>query len=102
MSYAAVELKTKQAENRTDWDQVDKSCFIIDWTKAKPVLPQRKQVLQLRLEKEIIDFFKSQGKGYLTRMQAVLRAYVMVQKLKDCKNLEDVKRYIGQWTGIAL
>jgi uncharacterized protein (DUF4415 family) len=29
----------------------------------------------LRLDQEIIDFFKAQGKGHISRMQAVLKAY---------------------------
>jgi len=28
----------------------------------------------------VIDFFKSQGKGYQTRMNAVLRAYMEAKK----------------------
>ena len=33
-----------------------------DWTRAKLVLPQAKKSVHLRLEEEIIDFFKSKGK----------------------------------------
>jgi len=93
-SYTAAELKTKQAESETDLSRVDAMTdedlerivaedergLTIDWTKAKLVLPQRKQSVHLRLEKEIIDFFKSQGKGHLVRMQAVLKAYVDAHK----------------------
>jgi uncharacterized protein (DUF4415 family) len=47
-----------------------------DWTQAKLVLPQAKQSVHLRLDQEIIAFFKSAGKGHISRMQAVLKAYV--------------------------
>jgi uncharacterized protein (DUF4415 family) len=47
-----------------------------DWTKAKLVLPQAKQSVHLRLDQEIIGIFKSAGKGHISRMQAVLKAYV--------------------------
>ena len=46
-----------------------------DWTKAKLVFVEPKQSIHLRLEQEIIDFFKAQGKGHISRMQAVLKAY---------------------------
>jgi uncharacterized protein (DUF4415 family) len=36
--------------------------------------------VHLRLEQEIIDFFKGQGKGHISRMQAVLKAYVTAHK----------------------
>jgi len=46
-----------------------------DWTKAKLVLPQRKQSVHLRVDPDVLDWFRRQGSGYLTRMNAVLRTY---------------------------
>jgi uncharacterized protein (DUF4415 family) len=37
-------------------------------------------VAHLRLDSEIGDWFKAAGKGHLTRMNAVLRAYVDAQR----------------------
>ena len=36
-------------------------------------LPQRKKPVALRLDADIVDWFKRQGKGYQTRINAVLR-----------------------------
>lgn len=36
--------------------------------------------MSLRLDDDIIDWFKQEGKGYQSRMNAVLRAYVETQK----------------------
>ena len=47
-----------------------------DWTRARLVLPAPKQSAHLRLEQDIIDFFKSHGKGHIAPMQAVVKAYV--------------------------
>lgn len=44
------------------------------------MLPEPKQSVHLRLDRDVIAFFKRQGKGHLTRMQAVLRAYVEARK----------------------
>ena len=41
-------------------------------------LPQsgRKTAISLRLDDEVLDWFRTQGPGYQTRMNAVLRAYM--------------------------
>lgn len=41
-------------------------------------LPTTKVMLTLRLDSEVVEFFKKQGKGYQTRINTVLRAYVDV------------------------
>ena len=54
------------------------------WDNAQVIFPamEGKDAVKLRLDKEILAFFRSQGKGYQTRMNAVLRAYVETQKKK--------------------
>ena len=39
-------------------------------------MPRGKTSVHLRLDSDIVDWFKTHGKGRLTRMNAVLRAYV--------------------------
>ena len=46
-----------------------------DWTRSKLVLPQRKQSVHLRVDPDVLEWFRQQGSGYLTRMNAVLRTY---------------------------
>ena len=41
--------------------------------------PERKSV-HLKLDPEVFDYFKSGGKGHLTRMQNVLAAYVRARR----------------------
>lgn len=48
----------------------------IDWTRADVVVPPRKQAISIRLDQDLIDFFKREGPGYQKRINAVLRAYV--------------------------
>ncbi|MBM4284844.1 MAG: BrnA antitoxin family protein [Deltaproteobacteria bacterium] len=38
-------------------------------------LPQPKASVCLRVDREVLEWFKAQGKGYQTRMNAVLKAY---------------------------
>ena len=50
------------------------------WANAVIVEPQGRTSVHLKLEDEVFDFFKSQGKGHITRMQNVLKAYVKAQQ----------------------
>lgn len=51
-----------------------------EWFKnAKLVLPQNKESVTLRLDKKIVDYFKAQGRGYQTRINALLLGYVEAQ-----------------------
>lgn|SRR5579872_211004 len=44
--------------------------------RARLLEPQPKQAVSIRLDEDLIQWFKSRGKGYQTRINAVLRAYV--------------------------
>lgn len=62
-------------------DQVEEVAVeALSWTDA--VLPEqsRKKLISLRVDPEVLDFFKAQGPGYQTRMNAVLQAYMQVKK----------------------
>ena len=52
------------------------------WQNANLVMPETKERITLRVDKETVDFFRGGGHGYQTRMNAVLRAYVQAQKAK--------------------
>ncbi len=43
---------------------------------AKLVMPERKVPVSIRVDREVLEWFKSQGPRYQSRMNAVLRAYV--------------------------
>ena len=72
MTEAALERAIAVDEDERDLEP--------DWTRAGLILPRPRQSVHLRLEPEVVDFFKAGGKGHITRMQAVLRAYVDAQK----------------------
>ena len=47
------------------------------WKNAKVILPERVEKTQItaKFDAEVVDWFKKQGRGYQTRMNAVLRSY---------------------------
>ena len=50
------------------------------WIDAEMPEQTRKKLISLRVDPEVIEFFKAQGPGYQTRMNAVLTAYMQVKK----------------------
>lgn len=51
------------------------------WMKTAAELPHTKQQITLRLDTEVLDFFKHTGKRYQSRINAVLRSYVEAHKV---------------------
>ncbi len=45
------------------------------WQNARLVERDQTQSVTLRVKKSVLDAFKAQGKGYQTRMNAVLESY---------------------------
>ena len=53
------------------------------WKHAKVTAPRTKPNVSLRLDEEVIDFFKAENpKGYTARMASVLSAYVNAHQPK--------------------
>ncbi|MGH8066518.1 MAG: BrnA antitoxin family protein [Candidatus Entotheonellia bacterium] len=46
------------------------------WTHNPPVARETKQQITLRLDSDVVEFFRAQGPYYQTRINAVLRTYV--------------------------
>lgn len=82
---------TKRAlKSRTDWAklrQEQENDSPIDygdapetskkfWKNAKVDMPQHKVHVSMRLDDEIVDYFKQGGRGYQSKINAVLKAYV--------------------------
>ena len=44
------------------------------WRRAELQMPQPKKGVYVRLDTDVLDWLKSKGKGYQTRMNAMLRA----------------------------
>jgi len=46
------------------------------WKNAKLVMPETKKPVTLRVDREVLSWFKKRGSGYQSRMNAVLKAYM--------------------------
>ena len=74
--YARLDAMTDEDIARAVADDPDAVPLDIDWTKAKLVLPPGKENVTLRVDRDVLAWFRSTGKGFHTRMNAVLRAYM--------------------------
>lgn len=50
------------------------------WDSAVLVMPERKQAISLRVDEDVLAWFRKSGPRYQSRMNAVLRSYVMARK----------------------
>jgi uncharacterized protein (DUF4415 family) len=57
----------------------------VDWSQAVLVVPPRKKAISIRVDPDVLDYFKKEGAGYQRRINAVLRSYVE-QKQKRGKS----------------
>lgn len=52
------------------------------WDTAELQEPVPKTAISLRVDADVLAFFRAQGRGYQTRMNAVLKSYVEAQKAR--------------------
>lgn len=50
------------------------------WKSAKVRYPEGKERLTIRLDEDMVQWFRSQGRGYQTKMNAVLRSFYEAHK----------------------
>lgn len=92
--YSAEELAemSRRGETRSDWARAaaatpeeieaqaaadpDEAGLVIDWDRVTIALPKPKAAVHMRIDRDVLDYFRSTGKGYQTRINAVLRSYV--------------------------
>jgi uncharacterized protein (DUF4415 family) len=66
-----AELEEKIATD-PDWSSVPADRHL----KAEAMMQRPKKLFSFRLDADVLDWFKSQGTGYQTRMNAVLRSFM--------------------------
>ena len=84
------------SKSRTDWKRIDAlKDRDIDFSDSREIQPAmfaraivrrglkpvpHKEQLTLRIDSEVVKWFKSSGQGYQTKINALLRAYVEAHK----------------------
>lgn len=88
--------QASKLKSLTDWSRVDRltdeeiTKAIADdpdtfdtgpdfWKHAKLVLPEKKATITMTIDRDVLAFFKKGGRGYQTRINAVLRSFMDAQ-----------------------
>jgi uncharacterized protein (DUF4415 family) len=66
-----AELEERIASD-PDWSEVPRDWYL----KAEAAMPMRKKLVSVRLDADVLEWFRNQGAGYQTRMNAVLRSFM--------------------------
>ncbi|WP_246731530.1 BrnA antitoxin family protein [Methylocapsa sp. S129] len=61
----------------------DEAGMTVDWAQASVDMPQPKAVLNMRVDRDVLEFFRRDGRGYQTKINAVLRSYVEQMIYRD-------------------
>ena len=56
-----------------------------NWGDAVLVIPPKKKAISIRVDEDVLDYFKHEGAGYQRRINAVLRSFVQQKKSKKRK-----------------
>ena len=76
---ARADLVTGAAWEASIASDPDEAGMEIDWANATVEMPQPKAVLNLRVDRQVLDYFRGTGRGYQTRINAVLASYVKLK-----------------------
>ncbi len=71
-----VDATSENELERAIAEDPDSQAGDLDWARVRLILPQRKQSIHLRIDPDVLAWFRAQGKGYQTQINAVLRTYV--------------------------
>jgi uncharacterized protein (DUF4415 family) len=82
--WAGVDALTDEEITRAVENDPDAVPLDVDWSDAVLVIPPKKQAISIRVDEDVLNFFKKEGDGYQRRINAVLRSY-MQQKAKPKK-----------------
>lgn len=92
--------RLERVKDKTDWARVDamtddeieaaarsdpdwEGLLDIDWSQVEISRPARKQPISIRLDEDVLNFFKHEGAGYQKRINAVLRSYMSASKRRS-------------------
>jgi uncharacterized protein (DUF4415 family) len=91
-----IEAMRRRGEGRTDWSMSQEEAMrrrradpeapppYEGWQETITVeLPEPKEQVTLRLDRDLLRWFRAQGRGYQTRINAVLRSYYRHERRKE-------------------
>jgi uncharacterized protein (DUF4415 family) len=82
-SLDALKKKRDRGQTETRTHAPERSVEADFWASAHVVMPPPgKASVHIRLDTDVLEWFRAQGKGHLTRMNAVLRSFMEAHRGK--------------------
>jgi uncharacterized protein (DUF4415 family) len=80
LSKGATDFKRLRAirDSEIDFSEIPKLRKSF-WATAKLTLPEPKDRLTIRVDHDVVQWLKKRGRGYQTRINAILRSYMEAQ-----------------------
>ena len=86
----------ERGETRSDWEAAaqkplpdradpDDAMEDVGWATTELPMPKRKVHTNLRIDADVLAYFREQGSGYQTKINAVLRSYVEQVRIRPNK-----------------
>lgn len=101
-SYSANQIAAlrNQGADLTNWEQFDRQTKAeleasldddadvgaVNWSTIEIGVPQRKQEVHIRLDSDLLEWLKQDGRGYQARINAILRSYMKACARKSGHN----------------
>jgi uncharacterized protein (DUF4415 family) len=83
--WAAFDALTDEEIKEAVRNDPDAVPLDFNWSDAVLVIPPKKKAISIRVDEDVLDYFKTDGAGYQRRINAVLRSYMQQKKSKKRK-----------------
>ena len=80
--WTAVDALTDKEIEEAVRNDPDAVPLDVDWSEAVLVIPPKKKAISIRVDEDVLDYFRKEGAGYQRRMNAVLRSYMQQKRKK--------------------
>jgi uncharacterized protein (DUF4415 family) len=80
--WASVDALTDKEIEKAVRNDPDAVPLDVDWANAALVIPPKKKAISIRVDEDVLNYFKKEGAGYQRRINAVLRLYVQQKRKK--------------------
>lgn len=80
--WAVVDALTDEQIEEAVRNDPDAVPLDVDWSDAVLVIPPKKKAISIRVDEDVLDYFKKEGAGYQRRINAVLRSYMQQKRKK--------------------
>jgi uncharacterized protein (DUF4415 family) len=77
--WSAIDALTDEEIEAAVKDDPDAVPLDMDWSETVLVTPPKKHAISIRLDEDVLAFFRETGAGYQSRINAVLRSYVQAK-----------------------